>query len=113
MRKSWIIAAVILTGVGGIVAGHLWQSTAQPDHTEISLWEEEQPAIQDILDLVIEKFQARHPGIRVKRSHFKTEDLRSQFQVGAIGGQGPELILAPNDFAGVFKEAGIIQPVQQ
>ena len=80
---------------------------------DLTLWDEEQPNIQSVLDEAIARFREKHPNIRVKRSHFKTEDLRTQFQTAGIGGAGADLILAPNDFAGVFSIMRIIQPVEK
>lgn len=78
---------------------------------ELIFWEHEYDEIQKSLDQLFRGFEAAHPDIKIKRSHFKTEDLRTQFQTAALGGGGADLVLAPNDFAGGFSIMGIIQPV--
>lgn len=85
--------------------------TAKAAPVQLTLWEHEFEVVQDVLDQLIAGFQSEHPDIRVKRSHFKTEDLRTQYQTAALGRGGGDLILAPNDFGGPFSLMGIIQPV--
>lgn len=89
-----------------------WQGAAAASIT-LSLWEEEQPDIQAILDEAIARFEKAQKDIKVRRSHFKTEDLRVQFQTASMAGKGADLVLAPNDFAGVFSTMGVIQPVDK
>jgi arabinogalactan oligomer/maltooligosaccharide transport system substrate-binding protein len=79
---------------------------------ELVVWEHEFPEVQATLDKVLKDFEAAHQNIKIKRAHYKTEDLRSQFQTAAMGGGGADLVLAPNDFAGPFSVMGIIQPVK-
>src|SRR5262245_22233275 len=85
--------ALALVGIGGGGRAHA---------LDLTLWEHEYEEEQPALDKVIAGFEAANPGIKVKRSHYKTEDLRTQFQTAAMGGGGADLVLAPNDFAGPF-----------
>ncbi len=80
---------------------------------QLTLWEHEFEIIQQVLDGVIADFQAAYPDIRVKRAHFKTEDLRTQYQTAALGRGGGDVVIAPNDFGGPFSLMGIIQPVSE
>ena len=80
--------------------------------TDLVLAEHEYEDIQRAIDLIIKDFQATHPGVTVKRAHYKTEDLRTQFQTAAMAGGGADVLWAPNDFAGPFSVMGIIQPVE-
>jgi arabinogalactan oligomer/maltooligosaccharide transport system substrate-binding protein len=104
-----VAALLLVAGLG------VWlrrpPSDATDDAHALTLWDEEQPDIQGILDEAIGRFEAQHPDVRVRRSHFKTEDLRTQFQTAAMAGKGADLVLAPNDFAGVFSVMGLIQEV--
>lgn len=99
MRTTWLILALALLAVSRAGAG------------TITYWEEERPEIRTILDRFSREFERANPGIKVRRSHFGTEDLRMQFQTATLGGGGPDLLLAPHDFAGVFAAMGTIQPV--
>ncbi len=78
---------------------------------DLTFWEHEFDDVQKALDRVLADFEKANPGIKIKRSHYKTEDLRTQFQTAAMGGGGADLVLAPNDFGGPFAIMGIIQPV--
>lgn len=91
--------------------GMSFASAAQA--VELVLWEHEMEDIQKDLDARIADFQKSNPDLKVKRAHYKTEDLRTQFQTAAMGGGGADLVLAPNDFGGPFAIMGIIQPVQK
>lgn len=103
LRFDTLLAAVLTTGL-------LSASVAQAA-TEITFWEHEYEDVQKGLDKVIVGFEAANPGIKIKRAHYKTEDLRTQFQTAAMGGGGGDLVLAPNDFAGPFSVMNIIAPV--
>jgi arabinogalactan oligomer/maltooligosaccharide transport system substrate-binding protein len=87
-------------------------SLAHAAPVELVVWEHEFPEVQTTLDKVFRDFEAANQNIKIKRAHYKTEDLRSQFQTAAMGGGGADLVLAPNDFAGPFSVMGIIQPVK-
>lgn len=78
---------------------------------ELTLWEHEYEDGQKGLDEVLRGFEHANPGIKIKRSHYKTEDLRTQFQTAAMAGGGADVVLAPNDFAGPFAIMRVIQPV--
>jgi maltose-binding protein MalE len=79
--------------------------------TRLSLWEHEKDEDQKVLDEIIAQFAKSNPGVEIKRSHYKTEDLRTQYQTAAMGGGGADMVLAPNDFAGPFSIMQIIKPV--
>jgi arabinogalactan oligomer/maltooligosaccharide transport system substrate-binding protein len=93
------------------LATTLVESQVRASTVELVFWEHEYDEIQKSLDTIFSDFEKANPGIKIKRSHFKTEDLRTQFQTAALGGGGADLVLAPNDFGGAFSIMGIIQPV--
>lgn len=80
--------------------------------TELVLWESESDDIQKAWDGVAAEFQKSHADVKIKRSHYKVEDLRTQFQTAAMGGGGADIVIAPNDFGGPFTVMGIIQDVK-
>ncbi len=103
MQRGWFWL------VGFIVGAMLSMGVAQAQ--QITLWEHEKEEDQVVLDELIAKFEKANPGTKIKRAHYKTEDMRAQFQTAAMGGGGGDIVLAPNDFAGPFSLMGIIKPV--
>jgi maltose-binding protein MalE len=94
-----------------IAAAAIFGASAAKAATEITFWEQEFDDVQKALDGVIANFEKANPGIKVKRSHYKNEDLRTQYQTAAMGGGGGDVVLGPNDIAGPFAVMGIIAPV--
>jgi arabinogalactan oligomer/maltooligosaccharide transport system substrate-binding protein len=94
----------------GLCAFYASFSLAAPKQ-KITIWEHEREEIVVMLDELIKKYSKLHPDIEIKRAHYKTEELRTQFQTAALGGGGPDIIIAPNDFAGPLSLMGLIKPV--
>lgn len=86
-------------------------SSGSAGAVELTFWEHEFEEVQKSLDGVIADFEKANPSVKIKRSHYKTEDLRTQYQTAAMGGGGADVVLAPNDFAGPFSIMEIIQPI--
>ena len=80
---------------------------------EITFWEQDDAAAQEVLDDIIAKFQDENPNITVSRSHYETEELRTNYTQAAISGTGPDIVLGPNDNIGVFVTADLIQPADE
>ena len=85
------------------------EPAAEP--VDIALWEQMDPAAQDVFDQVAADFMAMYPNITVTRTHYETEELRTNFQTASLAGQGPELVYGPSDNVGLFNVSGLIQPV--
>jgi arabinogalactan oligomer/maltooligosaccharide transport system substrate-binding protein len=100
-----LIDALFLATLGAISV------SANAQTETLTLWEHEHPEVQTVLDKLVAEFEAQNPTVKVKRTHYKTEDLRTQFQTAAMGGGGGDLVLGPNDFGGPFSVMGIVQPV--
>jgi len=78
---------------------------------ELVVWEQMDPGAQELFDTVAADFTAMYPEITVVRSHYETEDLRTNFQNASLAGEGPSLVYGPSDNIGVFQASGVIQPV--
>lgn len=78
---------------------------------QIILWDQMDPSESALLLEHLEAYQAAHPGVRVLRSQYETEVLRTQFQTAATAGGGPDLVYGPSDQVGPFSVLGIIRPV--
>lgn len=78
------------------------------DVITINFWEQDDANVQEELDVLIEKFESENENIDITRSHYDNEELRKQF-TASLGGNGPDVVLGPNDNLGVFVAADIIQ----
>ncbi len=65
------------------------------------------------IDSVFDAFRKlpENAGIEIVRTHYQTEDLRSQFQAASLAGVPPDLLLGPSDTAGLYAVSGFIMPL--
>lgn len=82
-------------------------------NVSIEFWEQDGADQQAVLDELITEFQKKNTNITVKRVHHETEELRKNFTSAAIGGQGPDVVLGPNDNLGVFVPGNLIVPASE
>lgn len=79
---------------------------------ELTLWDQEESENTKVMDEWIAEFTAQNPEIRVVRQTYPNEDLRTKFTTAATAGQAAEMVWGPNDVAGVFSTADLIQSVE-
>ncbi|MEY2988904.1 MAG: hypothetical protein RJB13_2425 [Pseudomonadota bacterium] len=79
---------------------------------ELTLWDQEESENTKVMDDWIAKFTSQNPEIRVVRQTYPNEDLRTKFTTAATAGQAAEMVWGPNDVAGVFSTADLIQSVE-
>src|SRR5690606_27468418 len=96
-----LITVLIFTGCSG-----------KADENEIVIWHQMRVDEREILEKQIAEFEKLHPRIKVTQLYKETEELRSNYIVAAIGGQGPELVYGPSDQVGPFETMRIIKPLQ-
>ncbi|MEK6570897.1 MAG: extracellular solute-binding protein [Bacteroidota bacterium] len=63
------------------------------------------------MNWALERFMAENPGLRITALYKETEELRSGYQIAAIGGGGPDLVYGPSDQVGPFEVMKIILPL--
>ncbi|MCT4660446.1 MAG: maltose ABC transporter substrate-binding protein [Tissierellales bacterium] len=78
---------------------------------ELNLWEQMEPANQEYMDELIADYMKMKPNVKVVRTHYETEELRTNFQTAALAGEGPDLVYGPDDNVGIFLVSQLIQPV--
>jgi len=78
---------------------------------KINFWEQSPPDTAAEIDKWIAVFQKDNPDIQVIRQHYENEELRTKFLRSSVTGDGADIVYGPNDIAGVFATAGVIQPV--
>jgi maltose-binding protein MalE len=85
----------------------------KPLHAEkrvtLNLWEQDPPSVGQEIDKWITVFHKQHPKIRIVRQHYENEAMRTKFLRSASTGDGADIVYGPNDVAGVFAKAGVIQ----
>ncbi|HAT72835.1 MAG TPA: sugar ABC transporter substrate-binding protein [Elusimicrobia bacterium] len=79
----------------------------------IVVWEQEDAQVAPYIDSVFEAFRKLpgNAGLEIVRTHYQTEDLRSQFQAASLAGVPPDLLLGPSDTAGLYAVSGFIMPL--
>lgn len=79
----------------------------------IVLWEQEDAQVAPYIDSVLAAFKKlpENEGLEITRTHYQTEDLRSQFQAASLAGVPPDLLMGPSDTAGLYAVSGFIMPV--
>lgn len=104
MKKSTKVLLLLLVAVFSLaMVGNAWGKAAP---IELAFSEQDDPNAYDpTWDQTIKEFQAKNPGIVVKRSHTETEGQRTDWMNSVLAGAGPDLISCPHDNVGVFGTA--------
>ncbi|WP_176736539.1 sugar ABC transporter substrate-binding protein [Oligoflexus tunisiensis] len=89
----------------------LTAGAVQAAPVKINFWEQSPPDTGAEIDKWITVFQKSNPNIQVVRQHYENEELRTKFLRSSVTGDGADIVSGPNDVAGVFATAGVIQPV--
>lgn len=82
-------------------------------NVEIVIWDQMDPSESALLLEHLQAYEAAHLGVKVLRSQYETEVLRTQFQTAALAGGGPDLVYGPSDQVGPFSVLEIIQPLDR
>jgi maltose-binding protein MalE len=82
------------------------------DLHRIVIWHQMRVDERVILEGQLARYMKLHPGLRVEAVYKETETLRSDFIIGAIAGQGPDLVYGPSDQIGPFQVMDIIAPLE-
>jgi arabinogalactan oligomer/maltooligosaccharide transport system substrate-binding protein len=110
MRKFGVLFLLIATGA---LCACLKPVKTGDEADSIVVWEQEDASVAPYIDSVFDAFK-HLPGnekVNITRVHYNNEDLRQQYQTASIAGTGPDLIMCPSDFGGVFSVAGYIKSV--
>ena len=95
----------------GVVCALGLGNSAYAEALKLNLWEQDSPEAGKEMDKWIKVFQKKNPSIKIVRQHYENEELRSKFLRSSVTGDGADLVYGPNDLAGVFKTAAVVQPV--
>ena len=108
MKKSYLLIA-------GLAACAACSRPTVDNSKTIVLWEQEDAQVAPYIDSVLEAFKKLpgNEGVEITRTHYQTEDLRSQFQAASLANVAPDLIMGPSDTAGLYAISGFIVPVEK
>lgn len=96
-----------------LAAGTLFSTIALGKATEITLWEQMEPAVRPTYIKIVDEFMKKNPDVKVNVVHYSNEDLRTQFQNASLAGQGPDIVYGPNDNIGIFMVSDLIKPIDK
>lgn len=115
MRCIVVNTAGLLTIIAGLLLSATFLSgcARHQDPNRIVIWHQMRPDEQSILRRQLSRYMESHPGIKVEELFKETETLRSAYVVGALAGQGPDLVYGPSDPVGVYVTTKSIQPLEQ
>lgn len=86
------------------------KSTLDDPH-QIVIWHQMRPDEREVFNWVLERRMKEDPDVKITALYKETEELRSGFQIAAIGGGGPDLVYGPSDQVGPFEVMRIILPM--
>jgi maltose-binding protein MalE len=107
VMKSRLPPAIFLSAL--LLAGC---SQRQENEKRIVIWHQMRPDEQVILHRQLARFMEAHPGIVVEDLFKETEMQRSAYVIGALAGQGPDLVYGPSDPVGVYEATKSIRPLE-
>jgi maltose-binding protein MalE len=99
------LSAVLIVSLSGC-------SKREESNDRIVIWHQMRPDEQSILHRQLARYMKVHPNIRIDELFKETEMLRSAYVVGALAGQGPDLVYGPSDPVGVYEATKSIRPLE-
>ncbi len=85
----------------------------RPDdgRTRVRIWHQKIGAERAFFNEAVARYNAAQDSVVIEPLYRETEELRNLFVVGAVGGQGPELIFGPADNIGILALTETIRPL--
>ncbi len=88
-------------------------SGRKSDPRHIVIWHQMRPDEQRIVKQQLVRYTARHPEIQTEELFKETETLRSAYVIGALAGQGPDLVYGPSDAVGIYVTTKSVMPLEK
>jgi len=94
---------------------------------ELVIWTQARPVGREILRELLDEFERDYnaqlaqegyfsggkDSVSVTQLYYETEELRSNYQISALGGSGPDIIFGPADAVGPFHVMGVLKPLEE
>lgn len=103
--KTLLLSAIALASTTA------YTSPTKAEVVELNLWEQDSPEVGIEMDKWIKVYMKKHPNVKIVRQHYENEALRTKYLRSSVTGDGADIVYGPNDLAGVFATAKVIQPV--
>ena len=102
---------ILVFALLGVLLVAAFGSVQAQDDSTLVLWHSKQQAEGDALLAILDYCMEANPGLVVEQVYTPDNTLRDSFQSAAGAGEGPDIVIAANDNAGVFANAGLIMPL--
>src|SRR5205823_9552252 len=79
----------------------------------VLIWHQKIGGERDLFYEEVARFNAAHSDIVIDTLYKENEELRNLFIIGAVAGQGPDIIYGPADNVGVFVTTKTILPLNR
>jgi multiple sugar transport system substrate-binding protein len=96
--------------LGVILAALTWTGTARAQ-VEIEYWQYTFAQRVQAIDVLIQRFEAANPGIKVKHTHVPYDDFRVKIAAAIPAGQGPDVVQLFYGWLQDYLKAGLLQPL--
>ncbi len=85
-----------------------------PDgRTHVLIWHQKIGGERDLFNEQVARFNSAHPDCVVDTLYKENEELRNLFVIGAVAGQGPDIIYGPADNVGVLVTTQTVLPLER
>lgn len=108
-----------LQGLGGVFAVLLvcsclgGCSQVSDGRAHVLIWHQKIAGERDLFNEQVARFNAAHPEWVVEPLYKENEELRNLFVIGAVAGQGPDIIYGPADNVGVLVTTQTVLPLEK
>lgn len=102
---------ILVFALLGVLLVAAFGSVQAQDDSTLVLWHSKQQAEGDALLAILDYCMEANPGLVIEQVYTPDNTLRDSFQSAAGAGEGPDIVIAANDNAGVFANAGLIMPL--
>jgi maltose-binding protein MalE len=100
---AMLVLALLLSGC----------NQASDGRVHVLIWHQKIAGERDLFNEEVARFNAAHPDWVIETLYKENEELRNLFVIGAVAGQGPEIIYGPADNVGVLVTTQTILPLER
>ena len=81
--------------------------------THVLIWHQKIGGERDLFHQQVARFNAAHPDCVIETLYKENEELRNLFVIGAVAGQGPDILYGPADNVGVLVTTQTLLPLEK